>query len=206
MPHHSTTSTRAKLLTTALAVGAAATVAGLGTFGQFTSTTSASETVSSGTVAIAIGSSGTAANRLDVAATGLVPGDTVERAVDLSVTGDQDLSAVTLSTSATTSSLLDTDAVNGLQMVVDMCSVPWTEGGTAPAYTYTCGGTQSTLLASAPVIGSNLSLSGVGLTTGSTSHLRVTLTLPTTAGNTFQAQSSAIDFAFTGVQRTGTSR
>lgn len=206
MGAHARTRARGKMFATVAAIGGAAAVAGLGTFGTFTSTTSASESVSSGTVQIALGSAGTAANRLTVGATGLVPGDTVQRAVDLAVSGDQDLSAVTLSTTATTSSLLDTDATNGLQMVVDSCSVPWTESGTAPAYTYTCGGTSSALVASRPVIGSNLNLSGVGLTTGSTSHLRVTLTLPTTADNTFQAKSSVLSFAFTGVQRTGTNR
>lgn len=205
MGRHARRGTRGKVLTTVSAVGAAAAVAGLGTFGTFTSTTSASTSVSSGTVAIALGASGPA-NRLAVAATGLVPGDTVQRAVDLSVTGDQDLSAVSLTTSATTSSVLDTDATNGLQMVVDMCSVPWTESGTSPAYTYSCGGTQTTLVASRPVVASNVALSGVGLTSGSTSHLRVTMTLPSTADNTFQGKSSVISFGFTGTQRAATSR
>jgi spore coat-associated protein N len=206
MGAHAPSKSRGKMLATVVAVGGAAAVAGLGTLGTFTSTTSASEPVSSGTVQITLGTAGTATNRLTVGATGLVPGDTVQRAVDLAVTGDQDLSAVSLSTTATTSSVLDTDATNGLQMVVDSCSVPWTESGTAPAYTYTCGGTSSVLVASRPVIGSNLSLSGVGLTSGTTNHLRVTMALPTTADNTFQSKSSVLSFAFTGVQRTGTSR
>ena len=136
MGRHASSGTRAKVFTTVSAVGAAAAVAGLGTFGSFTSTTSASTPVSTGTVSIALGASG-AANRLSVAASGLVPGDTVQRAVDLSVTGDQDLSAVSLTTTASPSSVLDSDPTNGLQMVIDMCSVPWTESGPAPAYTYT---------------------------------------------------------------------
>ena len=103
-------STRAKLLASAALLAAAAGAAGLGTFGSFTSTTSASESVSSGTVAIALGTAGTAANRLTVAATGVVPGDTIQRAVTLSNSGDQALSAITLTTTATTTSLLDTDA------------------------------------------------------------------------------------------------
>jgi hypothetical protein len=204
MGRHASSRTRAKVFLTVSAVGAAAAVAGLGTFGTFTSTTSASTPLSTGTVSIALGASG-AANRLSVAASGLVPGDTVQRAVDLSVTGDQALSAVSLTTTASPSSLLDTDATNGLQMVVDMCSVPWSESGTAPGYTYTCSGTTSTLVASSPVIGTNLPMSGVGLTSGSTSHLRVTLTLPTSADNTFQAKSSGITFSFTGTQRAGSS-
>lgn len=193
---------RGKILATALAVGGAATVAGLGTFGSFTSTTSASASVASGTVQIGLGAAGTTANRLTVAASGLVPGDTVQRAVDLAVTGNQDLAAIALTTSASTSSLLDTDATNGLQMTIDRCSNAWTESGTAPAYTYTCAGSTS-VLASRPVIGSNLTLAGLGLTAGTTNHLRVTLSFPTTAGNTFQNLSSVIDFAFTGTQRNG---
>ena len=194
--------TRAKILVTAVAVGGAAAVSGLGTFGAFTSTTSASTAVSSGTVQIALGAAG-GANRLSVGATGLVPGDTVQRAVDLSVSGDQALSAVALTTTASPSSVLDTDAVNGLQMVIDACSVPWTESGTAPAYTYSCSGTTSSVVASRAVIGSNLALPGVGLNPADVSHLRVTLTLPTTAGNTFQGQSSTVTFSFTGTQRNG---
>ena len=205
MGRHASRGTRAKVFTTVAAVGAAAAVAGLGTFGTFTSTTSASTAVSSGTVAIALGASG-AANRLSVGASGLVPGDTVQRAVDLSVTGDQDLAAVSLTTSAAPSSVLDADATNGLQLVVDMCSVPWTESGTSPAYTYSCSGTSSTLVAARPVIGNNLAMAGVAVTSGSTSHLRVTLTLPTTADNSFQGKSSVISFELTGTQRAGTSR
>jgi hypothetical protein len=207
-PRHArpTSIDRGKLLATVLALGGAATVAGLGTFGQFTSTTSANASVSSGTVQIALGASGTAANRLTVAATGIVPGDTVQRAVDLSVTGSEDLSAVSLTVSAPTSSVLDTDTTDGLQLTVESCGSAWTESGTAPAYTYSCPGGATTLVASRPVVGSNIALSGVGVSAGSTSHLRVTLSLPTTAGTVFQGKSSVLTFAFTGVQRTGTAR
>jgi hypothetical protein len=61
------------------------------------------------------------------------------------------LSSIVLSTTASPSSLLDTEATNGLQMVIEKCSTPWTEAGTAPAYTYTCSGTTSTVLASRAV-------------------------------------------------------
>ena len=128
-------STSGKLLASAALVAAAAGVAGLGTYGAFTSTTEASASVSSGTVTIALGAAGSAANRLTVASTGLVAGDTVQRAATLTNTGTQNLAAVTLTTAATTSSILDTDITNGLQVAIDRCSVPWTEAGTDPAYT-----------------------------------------------------------------------
>ena|SRR5262245_45223658 len=196
-----------KLLATVAVLGAAASIAGLGTYATWTSTTSQSHTISSGTVTIALGATGAATNRLNVNATALAPGDTVQRSADLTNSGSIDLASVTLTTSASPTSLLDTDTTNGLQMVIDKCSQAWTEAGTAPAYTYTCGGTTSTVLASRAVIGSNLSLSNLGVTTsGATDHLRVTLTLPSGAPNTLQNQSSTISYAFTGTQRAATSK
>jgi spore coat-associated protein N len=192
-----------KLLATVAVLGAAASIAGLGTYATWTSTTSENHTISSGTVTIALGAQGAATNRLNVGASGLAPGDTVQRSVDLTNSGSIDLAGVTLTTTASPSSLLDTDATNGLQMVVDKCSVAWTEAG--PPYTYTCGGTTTTVLASRPVIGNNLSLSNA-MSSGATDHLRVTLTLANTADNSFQNKSSTITYSFTGTQRTATSK
>jgi spore coat-associated protein N len=194
-----------KLVASIAVLGAAASIAGLGTFATFTSTTSASHTVSSGTVTIALGATGASTNRLNVNASAIAPGDTIQRSVDLINQGTLDLASVTLTTTASPSSLLDTDATNGLQMAIDRCSVAWTESG--PPYTYTCGGSTSTVLASRAVIGSGLSLSNLSATTaGNTDHLRVTLTFPSGAGNTFQNQSSTISYAFTGTQRAGTDK
>ncbi|NUP75817.1 MAG: hypothetical protein HOQ07_14425 [Sinomonas sp.] len=199
-------STSGKLLASAALIGAAASVAGLGTYGAFTSTTSASESVSSGTVVIGLGASG-ANNRLSVAATGIVPGDTIQRAVTLSNSGTQNLASATLTTTATTTSKLDTDAVNGLQVAIDDCSVAWTEAGAAPAYTYTCSGTTTSVLASRAVIGSNVSLANLASVTASgTDHLRVTVSLPSGADNSFQGLSSTVNFSFTGTQRSGTNQ
>src|SRR5436190_7758863 len=163
-----------KLLATAAVLGATASIAGLGTFATFTSSTSASHTVSSGTVTIALGATGGSTNRLNVDATAIAPGDTIQRSVDLIDQGTINLASVTLTTSATTSSVLDTDATNGLQMVIDKCSQAWTEAG--PPYTYTCGGSTSTVLSSRAVIQTGVTLSNLSsLTAGNTDHLRVTL-------------------------------
>jgi predicted ribosomally synthesized peptide with SipW-like signal peptide len=189
------------------AVGAAAAVAGLGTYATFTSSTSASQSVSSGTVTIALGATGASTNRLTVGASAIAAGDTIQRSVDLINQGTLGLASVTLTTNATVSSLLNTDTTNGLQMAIDKCSVAWTEAGTPPAYTYTCSGTTTSVLASAPVIGSNLTLNNLSaLTAGATDHLRVTLTLPSAAGNTLQNQSSTIQYTFTGTQRAATNQ
>ena len=198
---------RRKVLWSLAAVGAAAGIAGLGTYASFTSTTQADQTVSSGTVSISLGATGASTNRLTVNASGLVPGDTIQRSVDLIDGGNQNLSAITLTTNASPSSLLDSDATNGLQLVIDRCSVAWTESGTSPAFTYTCSGTTSSVLASRAVIGSNVALSNLAsLTAGATDHLRATLTFPAAAGNTFQGLTSTITFAFTGTQRAATNQ
>lgn len=190
----------AKLLASLAVLGVAAGIAGLGTYASFTSSTSAqAQNLSSGTVSLTLGST----DRLTVSASNLVPGDTIERAVDLTNNGSAGTSSVgsiTVTTNATTSSLLDTDATNGLQMQIDNCSTAWTEAG--PPYTYTCSGTQTVALASTQVIAANAALANMSsVTAGNTDHLRVTLTLPTTAGNSFQGLSSVIDYAFTAEQR-----
>lgn len=189
------------------AVGAAAAVAGLGTFGTFTSSTTATETVDSGTVSITIGAPGTPANRLSVTAGAVVPGDTVSRAVTLTNgSSDQALGSVVLNTTATTSSILDTGA-NGLTLTVQACSVPWTEAGTAPAYTYTCSGTTTTVVATRAVLGTNLPITTPALLApGGTANLVVVLGLPVAADNAYQTKTSVIQFEFVGTQRSGTAR
>ena len=191
-----------KLVLSVALVLTAAAVVGVGTFAVFTNTASVSQSTSSGTVTLNPISANGANNRLSIGATNIAAGDTIQRAVDIKNPGNLTLASVTLTTSASPSSLLDTDTTNGLQMVLDRCSVAWTESG-GPPYSYTCGGTTSTVLGSTPVIGSNLALSNLTLTAGTDNFVRVTLTLPSAAPNTLQGQSSTITYAFTATQRAG---
>lgn len=194
-----------KLLASVAVLGAAAAIAGLGTFATFTSSTSATQTVSSGTVLIGAGAPGPA-NRLTVNASNIAAGDTMQRAFELSNSGTIDLASFSFSSSASPSSLLDTNTTDGLQMVIDRCSVAWTESG--PPYTYTCGGTTSSVVASRPVIGNNITMNNVSdlLTSGNTAFLRMTLTLPSSAGNTLQTLTSTLSYTFTGTQRAATDK
>lgn len=194
-----------KLLLSLAALGLAGALAGMETFATWTATTSATNTLSSGTVLIALGNTGASTNRLTVNASGLVPGDTIQRSFDLSNTGSQDLSSVALTTTASPSSLLDTDGTHGLQMVVDRCSVAWTETGSSPAFSYTCSGSTTTVISSRAVIQSALTMPGLSaLTAGGTDRLRLTLTFPSSAGGTFQGLSSTLTYSFLGTQRAGT--
>jgi hypothetical protein len=181
----------------AVAVTAAA-LAGTGTFGTFSSTaTAAPVSVQDGTVVIRVAAGdGSAAVPLGYS---LTPGSASTQLLDLVNDGSADLASVTLASVATTSSILDTDAVNGLQMSVQSCSVRW-------AADLTCTGSQRTVLASGPVV-RTASLSAPGsLAAGATDHLAVTMALPASAGDAFRSQTSRLSLVFTAVQRTGTSR
>lgn len=197
--------TSRKVLLSIGAIGAAASITGLGTFATFTDSDSATATIATGTVNINLGASG-ADNRLNVGATGMVPGDSLQRRVKLTNAGTEDLASITLTTTASPSTLLDTDATNGLQMKIEKCSLAWVESTSTP-YTYTCAGTTSTVLARRAIIGTTLALSGMAaLTSGSTDDMVVTVDLPSTAGNTFQNLSSTVTYTFNATQRAATAK
>jgi len=190
-----------KILASVIVLCAAAAIAGLGTYATFTSSTApVTQTVSSGTLSLTTGP----LNRLGTGASAIAAGDSLQRAIDLNYAGSIDFGSVTLTTSASPSSALDTDTTDGLRIAIDRCSVAWTESG--PPYTYTCGGTTSTVLATQALIGTDVPLSNLTLSAGATDHLRVTVTLPSSAGNSLQNKSSTISYVFTGVQRAGTSQ
>lgn len=204
-----------KILLSVGAVGLAAGIAGLGTFATFTDTDSGTHTIASGTVNINLGASG-ADNRLSVGATGMVPGDSLQRRAKLTNAGNQDLASVTLTTTASPSSLLDTDATAGLQMKLEKCAgvLGWLESVTTP-YTYTCNsalagdnlGTRTTVLARRAVIGSTVALSSMSsLTAAATDDMVLTVDLPSTTGNTFQGLSSTITYTFDATQRAAVSK
>lgn len=194
--------TSAKIFASVVLVGGAAGVAGLGTFGAFTDTTSASTSVSSG--AVDIGLTQHSSLGTTVAATNLVPGDTIQRAVTLSRVGaTEKFGSVLLSTSATGATVLSTDATQGLQLSVDACSVAWTQVGTTNQLS--CSGTTTPVLASRAVIGTNLDLAAATTSlnaVGATANLRLQLVLPGTADNTFQGKSTSVTFTFDATQRT----
>jgi hypothetical protein len=195
-----TRTTAVKILASVALVGGAASVAGLGTFGAFTSTTSASAATGTGKVVLSTAAS---VRGLDVSATSLVPGDSVERTVTLTRSSDtESFGSVKLTTAGTSSNLLTTDTTNGLQLKVDQCSAAWTKPANSNALT--CAGTTTTVIAQRAVVGSTLDLGAATTALNSSaaaSNLRVTLSLPTTADNSFQGLSNTIDFTFDATQR-----
>ena len=191
--------TAAKVVGSLGVVAAAAAVAGLGVFGSFTdSTTPALVSVDNGVVSVALAAAGGGAT-VPLQFGSVLPGTSVTQAVDLVNDGTSALSSVSLATTATKSSLLDTDAAQGLQMSVQSCSVAWSAGST-------CSGDARTVLGSGPVVRSSALTAPLSLVAGATDHLAVTVTLPSAAGDAFRAQTSDLQMVFTAVQRDGAAR
>jgi hypothetical protein len=193
-------STAVKIFASVVLVGGAASVAGLGTFGAFTSTTTASESVASGKVVL---SSAAGAVSMATPVTDMVPGDVAQRAVTLTRSSDTtSFGSVKLTTTAATSNLLTSGAANGLTMKIDQCSVAWTKAATTNDLT--CSGTTTAVVAQRAVIGADLDL-GAATTalnaSGANSYLRVSVSLPAAADNTFQGLSNTLTFTFDGTQR-----
>ena len=201
-------STTRKVVGSLAILGTAAAVAGLGTYGNFTdSTTPVNTTVDTGSLSINLTQPGGAV-AIPVSTTGFVPGDSMTRAVNLINDGGSALGSVTLSAAVTSAAnVLTTDAVNGLQLSVKGCSVAWTQGGTPTAPTYTCSGTERSVVNSAVANAGNVALvNPASLAAGGVDNLVFSISLPTTADNTFQGKSATLSLTFTGVQRTGTAR
>ena len=189
-------STATKLVASVALVAGSASVAGLGTFGAFTDTTTANQAVASGTVKI-----GADAASMNVPAAGLVPGDTVQRAITLTRGGGETFGSVKLTTTASAQNKLVTDPANGLQLTIEQCPTAWTASGN----TWSCSATPTPVIAKRAVIGTGLDLVApvASLNSRQQSFLRITLTLPTEANNDFQGLSNALTFTFDALQRAG---
>jgi hypothetical protein len=199
-------STTRKVVGSLAILGTAAAVAGLGTYGNFTdSTTPLNTTVDTGTLSINLAQPGGAV-AIPLNTTGFVPGDSMTRAVNLINDGGSGLGSVTVSSVLTSpATVLTSDVINGLQLTIKGCSVAWTQGGTPTAPTYTCAGTERTVLNGAAVNSAPLA-SPASLAAGGVDYLVFSISLPATADNTFQGKSASLSLTFTGVQRTGTVR
>src|SRR5487761_1152803 len=179
-------STAKKLVASTALVGGALALAFGGAFAAFNDTVSAGpQTISSGIIQIAVG----AVNDSATGAAAIVPGDTISREIDINSTGSTaNSSSITLGINATTSSLLDQDGTNGLQVSVKSCAAAPTRTA-GPPPTYTCaagwtalniGGAPSASLASLVTAPGALTPLN-SLVAGGKDFLVFTLSLPATA-------------------------
>ncbi|WP_166509590.1 TasA family protein [Blastococcus sp. TF02-8] len=190
-----TGSTARKVVGSLGVIGAAAAVAGLGTFGTFSDSATPVDnaTVSTGTLGIDAVQQGS----LGLNVTGLVPGDSITRAITLKNDGQLPLGKVSVSVTGTGSAVL----TNGLTLALKSCPVAWTQSGN----TFSCASGEKVLGSGA--LTANYDLAGAAsLIPNGTDYIAYTVTLPTTADNSFQGQSAALKMTFTGTQLTGSAR
>jgi spore coat-associated protein N len=192
-------STSSKVLASATLLTAAAAVAGLGTYGDFTSTTVASAAVNAGTVKLQAGD-----GQVTFSADGMIPGDSMQRTFKLSNDGNTDLASIFLTSTPASASLLTTGE-NGLTMAIDSCPVEWT-ASPAGSNVFTCAAPVAVLKSQAATF-SGVSLTPLAsLKAKAGDNLRVTLTLPGQADDRYQGLRATIALKFDAVQRLATSK
>jgi hypothetical protein len=195
--------TAARIAGTLAVLGVAAAIAGLGTFGSFTtSSTPVGTAIDSGVLSITLSDAGDSLS-MPFGGVLFLAGDSRSYRVDLVNDGNTALSSLTMTSTATESSVLDADTTNGLQLQVKSCSVPWSVSGT----TYTCGATERSFY-SGPIVVANQTLANAAsLTAGQTEHLLLTASLPSSASaDALEGASSSLSFVFSGTQRGGSPR
>jgi spore coat-associated protein N len=172
-----TRSVRSRLISRVLATVAAVTVTAV-VIGAGVNTASASISTDRGTAA-----SVSSVGSLD--ASGITAGTQVERLVTIRVQGG---SRTVLTVTAETSSVLDQDTHNGLQLRADACSETWRR----TAAGYSCAGTVTTLIALRPIVGSSALAPFDRTVLGQ--PVRLTVSLPDTADARFMGQTSALSY------------
>jgi spore coat-associated protein N len=145
-----------------------------------------------GTVGIAFGR----VNRLHVGAVGLAPGDRMERPFNLKKVGKAPVNVVTLTTTASITSALDSDPVNGLQLRIDKCPGRWAKIGRR---VYACHGEIQSVVPWRPVVGTSVPLENIPelQLRNQKVHLLLTLMLPQTAPIALENQTSSLSYTFT---------
>jgi spore coat-associated protein N len=154
-------------------------------------------------------------HRIGTASADLVPGDWIQRTVQLDITANTNgdtMDDILLTTSGSGNPTFVTDADDGLQIWIQKCDQAWTEDDNDP-YDYSCGalgGADDVLGAAATgtdFVGNNRSIgSGLDLSDGAHNYLMVQITFPATADDTMQGQSSTLSLQFIGQQRAGEGR
>jgi hypothetical protein len=181
------------------AVALALAYLGWSAFAWFTGSATNSVALDAGNLSVTLGAHGPD-NRLSIAATGLVPGDYVFRAVTVTADGSVETDGATLTTEATTSSLLDTTP-GVLEMIVVRCSVPIDETMNGGIPSYVCNGSMDLIHNWGPPIVDDLALTGFDPTPGTPNYFAVGFHF--VGDNSVQGLSSVIEFTFEAQQRAG---
>lgn len=174
----------------ALVLGAGASASAL-----FLDRATAGAGVGAGTVIAEFDATGV--TTVQVPVTGLVPGGTERRLLDLTNAGTVSMGALQLESAATT---VGASASDGLQLALERCSVAWSTDAA------TCPGTTTTVAADRPAAARIDLPASPAFAIGATDHLRLTLRLPESSPSTAQSTSGTLTVAVLGVQAPGKHR
>ena len=167
---------------------------GAGAFAAFFS--SESSTVSVGAGEVDVEWSTSVSSSLAVPISSILPGQTVERLVELRNTGSLAISDLQLVITAA-----NADNSDGLQLAISDCSVPWS-GSTS----FTCGGVETVVSADRPVR-AVVALPALGTRqAGGNDFLRMTFRLPASAPVSLQYSSTTVNFEILGNHGVGVHR
>lgn len=173
-----------------------------------TATNLSGGSITTGTLKLEYSASG-GSGAFSTAITGLGPGDTVNRYIDLNVTGTLDGETPTLQLATSDSNTLVNNGTKGLQITVKACSVAWTQSGAG-----TCSGTETTVLAQTSVLALKTSAASIVLPStlaSATNRLKLAIVLPTATenvingvlpGDTVQGLTAALTWSFIIQERT----
>jgi hypothetical protein len=178
-------------------------------YAAFTGTASYNQSVSTGTMSIVLADEDSATLAYNLAGSNLAPGDTMQRALKLTLGGTVSAGSVTVQAADAGQNALDDGAGVDLQLTIQVCDQAWSETVNGGIPTYACGGTTETVMAATDlgdVITGAQTLDAQHLDLGGVNHLRLTWTLPGAADNTLQNLSNTISLTFASTQRNATSK
>lgn len=173
-----------------------------------TATNNSGGSVTTGTLKLeyaAAGSSGAFATPISA----LAPGDTVNRYIDLTVSGTLDGETPTLQLATSDSNTLVNDGSRGLQITISACSVAWTQSGAG-----ICSGIESSVLTTTSALALKNSPASITLPTtlaAGTNRLKLAISLPNSNENvingvlpdgTVQGLTAALTWSFIIQERT----
>ena len=202
------------VIVSAATLGGAALVSS-SVFAALTATaTNTAQSVQTGTLKLTQASSTSpASGGITTTISGMAPGDTVNRYIELTNGGTLDAASMTLGLVDSPATALTTNGTAGLQVVVNACSIAW---GTVTAGV--CSGTTTAMMSSKTALlmtgtPQTLTLPTGTTTAGSTTHLQISLSLPagsevtvngTLPAGTVQGLTSSLVWTFTETERTAT--
>ncbi len=183
---------------------------GAGVYAGLTATATGTQTVTSGTLSLTLSATAPSGG-FGQTVSDMAPGDQDNVYVKLTNGGTLSATGVTLGVTGTGGTLLTTDAVKGLAVAINGCSVAWTVTLGTPG-SATCGGTTTPLLASTPVATLSTTPGTVAASIGvnASLFLQVNLTLPNQSENTLngtppsptiQGLSTVLTYSFNEAQR-----